>query len=249
MRKAGKDERAQGAPVDRALVSIAGHAVPGASGGAERRLRALVLVVVMAAHGVAVWALARSEAGRRLLDEAVPLMVSLVQPDQPPPQKPRVHPPVPRPRSPAPAPILQAAQSPAPAVVEAPPSRPAPLPPPSAPVVAAAPPVPPVVAAPAPPVTEPVVPPSFNAAYLNNPPPEYPRNARRNREQGRVMVRVLVNEAGRPDRIELGESSGSASLDQAALDVVRQWRFVPARRGQTPVGAWVLVPIVFRLDA
>ena len=118
----------------------------------------------------------------------------------------------------------------------------------SAPLAGAAAPAPPVVAAPAP-SPEPVVPPSFNAAYLNNPPPEYPRIARRNREQGRVMVRVLVNEAGRPERIELGEGSGSSLLDQAALDVVRQWRFVPARRGQTPVSAWVLVPIVFRLDA
>jgi len=28
---------------------------------------------------------------------------------------------------------------------------------------------------------------------------------------------------------------------------VRQWKFVPARRGDTPVGAWVLVPISFTL--
>lgn len=214
----------------------------------ERQLRIVVLAVVLVAHAAAIWALARSESGRRLLAEAVPLMVSLVQPDRPPPEKPRVQPPAPRPRPQAPAPILQAAPSEAPAVFEAPPARPVPVPPPSAPVVPATAPVPPVVAAPAP-VQEPVVPPSFNAAYLNNPPPEYPRNARRNREQGRVIVRVMVNEAGRPERIELGESSGSQLLDRAALDVVRQWHFVPARRGQVPVSAWVLVPIIFRLDA
>ena len=37
-------------------------------------------------------------------------------------------------------------------------------------------------------------------------------------------------------------------LDQAALDAVRQWRFVPARQGEQAVAAWVLVPIQFALE-
>jgi protein TonB len=218
-------------------------------GPAERRLRVVVLSAVLVVHALAAWALARSDAGRRLLAEAVPLMVNLVQPDRPPPEKPRLQPPrppEPRPRPQAAAPILQATSTEAPAVFEAPPPKPVPVPPPSAPVVAVAAPQPP--AAPAP-VQEPVIPPSFNAAYLNNPPPEYPRLARRNREQGRVLVRVLVDTAGAPERLELGQSSGSALLDRAAMEAVQQWRFVPARRGQSAVSAWVLVPIHFRLDA
>ena len=36
-------------------------------------------------------------------------------------------------------------------------------------------------------------------------------------------------------------------LDRAAEDAVARWRFVPARRGESAVEAWVLVPIVFKL--
>jgi outer membrane biosynthesis protein TonB len=48
-------------------------------------------------------------------------------------------------------------------------------------------------AAPAAAARESVVAPDFRAAYLNNPPPAYPRIARRNGEQGTVMLRVHVN--------------------------------------------------------
>jgi protein TonB len=47
--------------------------------------------------------------------------------------------------------------------------------------------------------------------------------------------------------VELRESSGHPRLDDAAAAAVRRWRFVPARRGEQPVGAWVLVPISFNL--
>ena len=94
----------------------------------------------------------------------------------------------------------------------------------------------------------PVVPPVFNAAYLRNMPPRYPVLARRNNEEGTVMVGVLVSAGGVPLRVDLETPSGSASLDEAALDAVRNWRFVPARRGTQPIEGRVRVPIVFRLD-
>ena len=87
----------------------------------------------------------------------------------------------------------------------------------------------------------------FDAAYLNNPAPTYPMLSRRLREEGQVMLRVLVSPDGRPNRIELRTSSGIDRLDQAAQDAVARWRFVPARQGETAVEAWVLVPIVFKL--
>lgn len=90
-------------------------------------------------------------------------------------------------------------------------------------------------------------PPEYAAAYLQNPPPAYPRSARRAGDQGTVVLRVLVSIEGVAARVELERSSGSASLDSAALDAVQRWRFVPARRGATPVEAWVKVPVVFRL--
>jgi len=110
----------------------------------------------------------------------------------------------------------------------------------------------PVAAAPAPPAprSEPVTtPPAFNAAYLRNPPPRYPLAARRNGDEGTVMLRVLVTVDGAAARVELDRSSGSASLDNAALDAVRNWRFVPARRGSQNVEDWVRVPVVFRIES
>lgn len=93
-----------------------------------------------------------------------------------------------------------------------------------------------------------VVPPRFDAAYLNNPAPPYPAAARRRGEGGRVQLRVLVTAAGRASRVEVSSSSGSALLDEAAKDAVERWRFQPARRGDEVIDAWVIVPIVFSLE-
>jgi periplasmic protein TonB len=92
-------------------------------------------------------------------------------------------------------------------------------------------------------------PPVFNAAYLRNPPPRYPPAARRSGEEGTVTLKVLVSAEGAPVRVELDQSSGSAPLDSAALDAVKGWRFVPARRGAQNVEGWVRVPVVFRLES
>jgi periplasmic protein TonB len=115
---------------------------------------------------------------------------------------------------------------------------------PLAPVTASAP--APAVAKPAP---QPLVPPNFNASYLQNPAPAYPPVARRMGQQGKVMLRVMVNAAGAADKIEIRSSSGSSLLDDAALDAVKRWRFVPARQGDQAVNAWVLVPITFALES
>jgi protein TonB len=73
--------------------------------------------------------------------------------------------------------------------------------------------------------------------------------ARRNGEEGTVLLRVLVTPDGKAGKVELDRSSGSAVLDQAAAEAVSRWRFVPARRDAEAVEAWVVVPMVFRLEA
>jgi protein TonB len=95
---------------------------------------------------------------------------------------------------------------------------------------------------------EALVAPSFNAAYLRNPPPRYPPVARRNGEQGTVTLRVLVSREGLPASVDIEKTSGFPPLDNAAREAVRSWRFAPARWGPLAVEAWVLVPIVFRLE-
>lgn len=90
--------------------------------------------------------------------------------------------------------------------------------------------------------------PKFGVAYLNNPAPNYPRLSRRIGEEGRVLLKVLVSEQGAANTVEIDKSSGFARLDQSAVDAVKRWKFVPARKGAQALSAYVLVPINFSLD-
>lgn len=89
--------------------------------------------------------------------------------------------------------------------------------------------------------------PVFDAEYLHNPKPVYPPIARRMKLEGTVIVHVLVSTAGKPELVRLEKSSGAAVLDQAALNAVQGWSFIPARQGSTPVPAWVDIPLRFHL--
>lgn len=77
--------------------------------------------------------------------------------------------------------------------------------------------------------------------------PAYPPTSRRLGEQGTVKVKVLVDEKGRPKEVLVGQSSGFARLDQAAIEAVRKWRFVAATDGQNAITTWTQVAITFRL--
>jgi protein TonB len=104
---------------------------------------------------------------------------------------------------------------------------------------------PPPVPAPAP-APQPVT--SSGPVPVSSPSPRYPQEALRRRESGRVMVRVEVGPDGVPTATSLVESSQSRSLDRAALDAVKRWRFRPAvADGQATAGN-VVVPIEFNLD-
>lgn len=110
------------------------------------------------------------------------------------------------------------------------------------PVIAAAPEL-----APAPKVEEPVTEANGSAAYLNNPPPSYPKAAQRLGLQGRVLLRVQVLASGQVGAIEVKQSSGKTQLDDAALTAVKAWVFTPSKRGKTPIDGWTHVPIEFRI--
>jgi protein TonB len=85
------------------------------------------------------------------------------------------------------------------------------------------------------------------ARYSDTPKPVYPESARRENREGRVLLRVLIDDRGKPNSVEISRSSGSDALDQAATHAIKRWRFHPARAGDTPVESWVSIPIDFRL--
>lgn len=75
--------------------------------------------------------------------------------------------------------------------------------------------------------------------------PAYQLESKRPGEQGTVRLQVLADESGKPVKLYVLKSSGFPSLDQQALDTVRNWRFAPAKLKGKPIAEWVLVPIRF----
>lgn len=217
--------------------------------GTELRPSALGLATVVGLHALVFWALLQMNVVR-LPDALAVLTVDLIKPPEvvKPPEPPVPPPPPPKPRPvekrPEPRPIQLPVQlaapeeSPAPPTVAVPPAPTfvEPLP------AIQAPPAPP-----APPAPVQTMQPRFDADYLENPKPPYPSLSRRMGEEGRVVLRVQVRADGSAGEVLLHASSGSPRLDQSALDTVRRWKFVPARRGDEAVAAWVQVPIVFSL--
>lgn len=201
--------------------------------------RSGLLGIVIGAHvGVLLLVMAAKTVMPQIIE--MPLIVDLLPAEapKPPPLKPLpVVKPEPVRQKPAPAP--KASTPP----IEATTSN---VPAPAAPVAAP----PETKPAPPAPAAEPVAisEARFDADYLRNPSPAYPPLSRRLGEEGKVLLRVSVTPQGTADAIEIRTSSGSARLDEAAQKTVRSWRFIPAKRGETAVQSWVLVPIIFKLE-
>jgi protein TonB len=84
--------------------------------------------------------------------------------------------------------------------------------------------------------------------YKQNTSPRYPLRARRMGYEGLVMLKVLVDENGRVNDLEVLQSSGYAILDKAALSSVKKWMFVPGTEGGKKKKMWVKIPIRFELE-
>lgn len=77
------------------------------------------------------------------------------------------------------------------------------------------------------------------------PPPRYPHSAHLAAINGTVQVIINVDRQGFVTTANLGASSGSAELDNAAIATVRNWQFTPTRSGRYGVPVYVdfeLVP-------
>ena len=77
---------------------------------------------------------------------------------------------------------------------------------------------------------------------------DYPRESFFAGEEGKVTIRVLVGVDGKVEDPQITTSSGSARLDDAAVQLVRQWRYVPAMRNGHPVPARFPVVINWNLE-
>ncbi len=211
-----------------------------------------MIVLVLLAHITGLIWLVNAKPTLPVIKEVSTMTVSLIANPAPTPEVVPLVPTPPKPvvkkqpvvkqKTPTPTPVI-----PEPAAVDpVPVAEPTPAPQ----VVAAK--TPEVVEKPAPkvePQAEPVIePPKFGAAYLHNPAPAYPSMSRRSGEQGRVLLKVLVSTNGEADTVQLDKSSGFDRLDQAAIEAVKKWQFIPAKRNNQPLSAFVLVPVKFSLN-
>ena len=80
--------------------------------------------------------------------------------------------------------------------------------------------------------------------------PAYPRFAQRNEQQGRVLILATIGPQGQVQQSSVKESSGYASLDNAALKSVQSgtWQFSPALQRGEAITAQILIPFSFFYD-
>ena len=150
-------------------------------------------------------------------------------PPEPPPPPPEKKPePKPKPKPPPKAPPSERA-------VKAP--EPAPPPPVEKPAESK----------PAEPTPAPIQPPRADAGQLNNPAPVYPNLSRRLREQGTVVLEILIKADGTVGNIKMKSSSGFKRLDESAIKAVKRWRYLPATQGGQKIDFWYEQPIEFNL--
>jgi protein TonB len=179
------------------------------------------------------------------------IFVSFITPEQPAPI-PQPEPPKPVSAPPKTVPVVKKKVKPRPAPVK-PAITPTPAPQPiETPIAPAAPSIdPPVAAAPAAPPAPavPALPKTISGVeYIRAPLPDYPPISKRMGEEGKVILRVLVNEKGLPERVDVRQSSGSARLDEAARQAALRALFKPHLEDGRPVAVYALVPIDFSIQ-
>ncbi|TDK67003.1 energy transducer TonB [Sapientia aquatica] len=79
-------------------------------------------------------------------------------------------------------------------------------------------------------------------------PPKYPKAALMNEEQGTVALLFLVSPDGKVTDSKVDKSSGSKSLDKAALQAFSLCKFKPGTKDGKPDQLWAKVEFVWKLE-
>lgn len=204
--------------------------------GARARPNMVVITLILLLHIGLIAALLQVRQSYVRAKEAKLSVINLTPPPPPPAAQPET-PPETRPPVVAPPPLVR---MPAPPVFV--PTSPEPPPRPSVIPVAVAAPVP-SFAPPAPPSI--VQGGDLSAQMVSGKPPRYPIESRRKREQGTVLLSLIVGLDGAVEKISVAKSSGFSRLDDAAYDAVRRWRWRPMVESGQPVRVKGIVEIPF----
>ncbi len=201
------------------------------------------LLLVIGIHAGVLGAVLLAPEAPKPVDMVMPTIqgaIVMAEPEEAPPPPPEPPPPPPPPEKkpePKPKPKPPPKAPPSERAVKAP----EPEPPPPPPVVQ------PSEAKPAEPAPAPVQPPRADAGQLNNPAPIYPSMSRRLREEGIVVLEILIKADGTVGEIKIKNSSGFKRLDETAVKAVKRWRYQPATQGGKSIDFWYEQPLEFSL--
>jgi protein TonB len=84
------------------------------------------------------------------------------------------------------------------------------------------------------------------AKFINGPRPDF--HLCRKPSSGEKLtstVIIAISKTGAPDEVKIAHTSGDDCLDAVALATARQYRFMPATRGGTPISSHVHVMVDF----
>lgn len=231
----------------------------------------LIIMGVLVAHVVLLLVLAMLQPAVRKLDQPKPIEVKFVQLTAPQPAalpKPKSEPkpevkPKPAPIPKKEVPVVKTPPKPLPKLkpqpvlaTPAPSAKPQAVIPPQAETPAKeVPPTPKVEAAPPAPVAppQPAAPAQpkqvQGVAYKNPPQVPAPTDSELGGQARRVVVKVLINESGRVDSVEIMQSSGVTSLDNSVKRAVKRATFYPYRENGVAMPVYAPVTIEFSLPS
>ena len=79
----------------------------------------------------------------------------------------------------------------------------------------------------------------------STPAPQYPREARANKQGGRVLLHLLVAMDGSVKQVRVVSSEPQGVFDAVSIEAAKKWTLVPPKRDGKPVEGWLQVPITF----
>ena len=85
------------------------------------------------------------------------------------------------------------------------------------------------------------------SSLASNLPPIYPNLARKRGIEGTVVIIAGISPSGLVSSTKIKTSSGSSTLDTAAIRAIRYWRFTPATNNGSPITSEVEIPLTFKI--
>ncbi len=75
----------------------------------------------------------------------------------------------------------------------------------------------------------------------------YPAKTQEEGVEGTVVIQAFIDEKGDVTTCEVLKGIPDSGLDEAAINAIKQTKFIPAKQENENVGVWISIPVVFKL--